>query len=282
MRLMLIGIALCCATPTLAVEFPPEISSFAYLTADSSPVVPFDYAIALLSKIEERSAPVVGAAPSGSLGPQPFSKSELCSTVAFEAAANNLPVRFFANLIEQESSFNPHVVSSKGAQGIAQFMPGTAAEQGLINPFDPIQAISASAKFLANLIARFGNIGLAAAAYNAGPQRVSDWLARQGSGSLPAETQHYVRKITGLTVEEWALPVSKADEFGFPPHAECPQFRTAGSNTFVKTRMAALDTGGYRGRLRRTYPRPRLSALTYVVLSPSVAKSAPNEFTKYR
>jgi len=280
MRSLLIGIALCSASPVLAVEFPPEISSFVYLSDHSAPVVLFDYAVALLSKIEKSG---IEPAHSASPGLQPLSKSELCSVVAFEAAANNLPARFFANLIEQESSFDPHVVSSKGAQGIAQFMPSTAVEQGLIDPFDPTRAIEASAKFLASLIARFGNIGLAAAAYNAGPQRVSDWLAKQGS--LPAETQHYVRKITGLTVEEWTLPVSKADEIGFPPHAECPQFQTAGSNAFVKTRMAVLDIGSYRGsvgRVRHAYPRSRLSALTYVVLSSSIAKSAPNEFTRIR
>jgi soluble lytic murein transglycosylase-like protein len=79
-----------------------------------------------------------------------------------------------------------------GAQGIAQFMPGTAQERGLADPFDPEQAIPAAASLLRDLSQRFGNLGLAAAAYNGGPNRVSAWLA--GNGSLPAETQDYVRK----------------------------------------------------------------------------------------
>jgi len=80
-------------------------------------------------------------------------------------------------LIWQESSFRPGVSSGAGAQGVAQFMPGTAAERGLANPFDPEQAIPKSAELLADLRQRFGNLGLAAAAYNGGPARVEAWLA---------------------------------------------------------------------------------------------------------
>ena len=184
-------------------------------------------------------------------------------------------------MIEQESSFNPRVVSYKGAQGIAQFMPQTAAEQGLSDPFEPIQALSASAKFVAYLVDRFGNLGLAAAAYNAGPQRVSDWLAKQGS--LPAETQHYVRRITGLAVEEWARPDPKGVDISLPPHAECPQLRLASADPLVNTRMAPSDAAKLRSTGRRyvdKYAKFRGSALKYVTLSPSVAHSAPNEFTK--
>jgi hypothetical protein len=71
----------------------------------------------------------------------------------------------------------------------------------LFDPFDPVQALPKSAEFLAELRSQFGNLGLAAAAYNAGPRRVQDWLA--GSGPMPAETRHYVSVITGATVEEW-------------------------------------------------------------------------------
>jgi hypothetical protein len=88
------------------------------------------------------------------------------------------------------------------AQGIAQFMPGTAAERGLLDPFDPVQALPKSAEFLRELVGEFGNLGLAAAAYNAGPRRVRDWLA--GRGSLPAETQRYVQATTGRSAAEWA------------------------------------------------------------------------------
>ena len=100
---------------------------------------------------------------------QKFTKTELCSAAASVAAANNLPIPFFANLIQQESGFKPHVVSPAGAQGIAQFMPRVAASYGLENPFEPFAALKASARLLTDLLGRFGNLGLAAAAYNAGP-----------------------------------------------------------------------------------------------------------------
>ena len=87
------------------------------------------------------------------------------------------------------------VISPAGAQGIAQFMPKTAVEQGLTNPFEPIHALHATAKVLCHLQNRFGNLGLAAAAYNAGPGRVSDWMARRRG--LPEETRNYVVRITG-------------------------------------------------------------------------------------
>ncbi len=96
-----------------------------------------------------------------------------------------MPVPFFANLIWQESRLRDDAVSRKGALGIAQFMPETAAETGLDNPFDPLQAIPASARFLRELRMQFGNLGFVAAAYNAGAHRVTEWLEHRGS--LPAK-----------------------------------------------------------------------------------------------
>ena len=80
-------------------------------------------------------------------------------------------------------------------------MPAAASDRGLADPFDPAAAIPASAKLLAELAKRFGNLGLAAAAYNAGPNALTDWLG--GKGVLPLETQNYVLAITGHDVEEW-------------------------------------------------------------------------------
>jgi len=133
--------------------------------------------------------------------------TSICLMIESAAAANGLPLEFFARLIWQESSFRPGAVgpmtrSGERAQGIAQFMPRTAAERGLLDPFDPVQALPKSAEFLRELVAEFGNLGLAAAAYNAGPRRVRDWL--EGRGSLPAETQRYVEAITGHSTAEWA------------------------------------------------------------------------------
>ena len=85
---------------------------------------------------------------------------------------------------------------------MAQFMPATAEERGLSNPFDPEQAVPQAARFVSALDRRFGNIGLALAAYNAGPNRIENWLYK--AGALPRETSLFVLTITGHTPEEWA------------------------------------------------------------------------------
>ena len=131
----------------------------------------------------------------------PISLGELCNALYTSAQDNHLPVAFFANLIWQESGLQKDIVSRKGAMGIAQFMPQTAVENGLGDPFDPLQSISASARLLRELRDQFGNLGFAAAAYNAGPRRVSEWLERRGR--LPRETLSYVLNVTGRSVEQW-------------------------------------------------------------------------------
>lgn len=144
----------------------------------------------------------------------------ICLMIESAARENGLPLEFFARVIWQESRFQPDAIgpvtrSGDRAQGIAQFMPGTAAERRLLNPFDPVQALPKSAEFLRELRKEFGNLGLAAAAYNAGPRRVREWLA--GTGSMPAETRHYVAAITGVSVDEWANAAETKTE-----HAERP------------------------------------------------------------
>jgi hypothetical protein len=126
----------------------------------------------------------------------------LCRLIEGAARNQRIPHDLLTKLIWQESSFRPRVVSPAGAQGIAQFMPGTARERGLADPFDPEQAIPKAAEFIAHLSEQFGNLGLAAAAYNGGPARVASWLA--GQGGLPAETRNYVIAVTGRSAEEWA------------------------------------------------------------------------------
>jgi hypothetical protein len=119
------------------------------------------------------------------------------------ARAHGIPPDYLTRLIWQESSFRAGVVSPAGAQGVAQFMPHTAAERGLLDPFDPEQAIPKAAEFIAELTFRFGNRGLAAAAYNGGPARVAGWLASERE--LPPETKRYVYIVTGQSADEWAL-----------------------------------------------------------------------------
>ena len=148
----------------------------------------------------------VEQAPAEQTPPAPGSRDSICLMIELAARANDLPVDYFARVIWQESRFQPDVVgprtrSGQRAQGIAQFMPGTAAERRLLDPFDPVEALPKSAEFLAELRGQFGNLGLAAAAYNAGPQRLRDFLA--GTRALPAETRNYVLAITGRAVEDW-------------------------------------------------------------------------------
>jgi hypothetical protein len=147
------------------------------------------------------------AKPDAAAAPRPSTSEAICLLVESAAQAHGLPFEFFARLIWQESRFQPNAVGpmtrrGQRAEGIAQFMPGTASERGLFDPFDPVSALPKSAEFLEELHATFGNLGLAAAAYNAGPRRVRDWL--EGRGGLPAETRSYVLKITGRSAEEWA------------------------------------------------------------------------------
>jgi outer membrane biosynthesis protein TonB len=150
------------------------------------------------------------ASPEGPPPPADARESDtreaICLMIESAAKANDLPLEFFARVIWQESRFQSDAVgpvtrNGQRAQGIAQFMPGTASERRLLDPFDPVQALPKSAEFLSELRNQFGNLGLAAAAYNAGPRRVQDWLA--GNGSMPAETRNYVSSITGASVEDW-------------------------------------------------------------------------------
>jgi soluble lytic murein transglycosylase-like protein len=125
----------------------------------------------------------------------------ICEAVRTAAEENDIPIGFLVRLLWQESRFRAEEISSAGAQGIAQFMPQTASEMGLRDPFDPLQAIPASAKFLRKLHDQFGNLGLAAAAYNAGGGRIEKWLSRRSP--LPKETRAYVKIITGHKAEAW-------------------------------------------------------------------------------
>ena len=186
-------------------------------------------AVSLLSSLAPASAEDAGEANRSTVEPPAIAvpkpaeevresdaREAMCLMMESAAKASNLPLEFFARVIWQESRFRSDAIgpvtrSGQRAQGIAQFMPGTANERGLLDPFNPVQALPKSAEFLAELRDQFGNLGLAAAAYNAGPRRVQEWLA--GTGGMPQETRSYVLAITGSTVEDWA----KAQKGGRTP-----------------------------------------------------------------
>jgi hypothetical protein len=200
---------------------------------------------------------------------RPMSRSSVCSAVASAARANDLPVPFFANLIWQESSFNPRTVSPAGAQGIAQFMPGTAKEYGLTNPFDPIHALSAAGRFLNKLVAQFGNLGLAAAAYNAGPGRVNAFVSKRRQ--LPDETKNYVVRITGRSAEKWASRASAGTPEAelMPAKAPCVEVAeevAAQTKAVQMARLAApaVAAPGRRATARMRVLRPVRTAVTQI------------------
>jgi hypothetical protein len=114
--------------------------------------------------------------------------------IARAAQRWNVSGALLAAQLYAESNFNPFAESGAGAQGIAQFMPGTARSYGLSNPFDPADSIDAQAHLMRDLLRRFASVPLALAAYNAGPAPVA------ACGCIPAipETQAYVAKILGL------------------------------------------------------------------------------------
>ena len=136
-------------------------------------------------------------------------------------------------------------------------MPETAATVELQNPFDPMQAIAASARLLRDLVKQFGNLGLAAAAYNAGPRRIQNWLARKGK--LPEETQHYVKTITGRPAENWKAAGAVTPLENVPRQAPCqeaagvvassaPQLDQPATRT--RTALARAKTPVHRGARR--------------------------------
>lgn len=146
-------------------------------------------------------SPALADPPGRSL---PVTIGRICTLIEREADRHGLPRDFFARLIFKESRFDPGAVSPAGAEGIAQFMPGTAAMRGLDDSFDIEKALPASAKYLGELTSKFGNLGLAAAAYNSGEGRVSRWLS--SGGFLPLETENYVLDIMGEPADVFAEP----------------------------------------------------------------------------
>lgn len=206
------------------------------------------------------------------------SREDICNTLAQSAQQHNLPLAFFGNLIYQESGLKPRIVSHVGARGIAQFMPGTARMVGLKNPFNPREALPASAKFLRTLLRTFNNnYGLAAAAYNAGPGKVSRWLKRRTV--LPKETRDYVMTITGQGAEHWRG--IRGNKFG---HRLARRMPCASMVQFAHADEAVVEEKGVLHAVYMTLPRPHplrvagkfASALPMASISlTSTAEAAP-------
>jgi len=141
--------------------------------------------------------------------------ADVCQAIQTYATDWQLPPDYFARLIWQESRFDPSAGSHAGAQGIAQFMPGTARLRNLSDPFQPAEALARSAEYLRFLEQKFGSLGLAAAAYNSGEGR-TERITRSG-GTFPEETRSYVRIITGIPVEQWLTSRDQKVDYTLKP-----------------------------------------------------------------
>jgi len=244
---------------------------------------------------EERPATPSDRAPTAAT-------ESLCLLLESAAAANDLPLEFFVRLIWKESRFvtdaiGPPTRRGQRARGIAQFMPGTAAERGLLDPLDPIAALPKSAEFLRDLRREFGNLGLAAAAYNAGPRRVREWLA--GTGGMPAQTRDYVSAITGRTVDDWrgaadAVPSASSTcpaivaQLGRTPNAFVASLEQHVASGIARPWGVELAAGFSRERVLKTYAmletkhRADLAGADAIVLRAPFRSRGTREFYQVR
>lgn len=125
---------------------------------------------------------------------------DTCNAIKTFSTRHGLNTDFFARLIWQESRFDPNALSHANARGIAQFIPSTAKLRGLTDPYNPADALEHSAQYLAEMVRRYGNEGMAAIGYNGGERRAEGFLVGKG---LAPETVNYVPIITGLNAEDW-------------------------------------------------------------------------------
>ncbi len=144
------------------------------------------------------TSPAIGAGATGTSGASPAGGGQYDQLIQAAAARNGVDPAVLHGLIQQESDFDPNSQSSAGAVGLTQLMPSTAASLGVSDPLDPAQSIEGGARYLSQMLQKFGgNVDDALAAYNAGPGAVQQY------GGVPpyAETQQYVSKVLGYAAE---------------------------------------------------------------------------------
>ena len=163
------------------------------LSATASQVPAGDFAAALQAATTTDSSSPITAQSQSAAGASADS-GEYDSVIEQAAERYGIDPAVLHGLIQQESGFDPSAQSSAGASGLTQLMPGTASSMGVANPLNPTESIEGGARYLSQLMSRFGgNTEDALAAYNAGPGAVQQY------GGIPpyAETQSYVSKVLG-------------------------------------------------------------------------------------
>ncbi len=172
-------------------------SSGAIASGAASPSSGFASALQTATTADAAGAPGTSNAayqPLTQASPAGAESGEYESLIDQAAARNGLDPAVLHGLIQQESGFDPNAASSAGAAGLTQLMPGTASSLGVANPLNPAESIEGGARYLGEMMSKFGgNTSDALAAYNAGPGAVEQY------GGVPpyAETQSYVSKVLG-------------------------------------------------------------------------------------
>ena len=196
----------CTAAPPSSTSDPPPPTAGwprTRLASASSAAIPGRHGISASTAVrrparapETRSAQPSPGRGSGAPGLPSFVPARFRDPIIRSAARWNVSPGLLAAQLMAESGFNPEAVSPAGAQGIAQFMPGTAAGYGLRDPFDPVAAIDAQAHLMSDLLRRFHSVPLALAAYNAGSGAVGACScvpmprpAPTSPGSSPSRTE---------------------------------------------------------------------------------------------
>ncbi|MBI4800817.1 MAG: lytic transglycosylase domain-containing protein [Desulfarculus sp.] len=147
-------------------------------------------ALASAPAVQAQQAPAPPAQPEKASPPAASRRQDLDGLIASAAGRHGADPSLVRAVITAESDFNPKVVSSAGAMGLMQLMPGTAQDLGVKNPFDPAQNIDGGTRYLSQMLRRFeGDEKKALAAYNWGPGNV------ERGGRLPEETRNYLQKV---------------------------------------------------------------------------------------
>lgn len=183
------------AAPAFGPPIPPNrlpsgmignatASSLPVSSGGVPPLNPFGPSV----RLDSAGAPDVSARSASRV---PNAPPRLAPLIAKAAESAGVDPRLFDALVAVESSYDPNARSRAGALGLSQLMPGTAAELGVRNPFDPAENLWGGARYLAQMLARFGDVRTALAAYNAGPGAV------ERAGGVPdyRETRQYVDRV---------------------------------------------------------------------------------------